>query len=1297
MAIIRPPVTGDMSLDSWMDEVTKRVTLASQTADAVATAQALTSGVNPVNAVTLVLYKRYTSNTLPASEEILVETVYEYSTTVLTNSETESTTDFSGWSRSIPDISNGDYLFACQVNIADTAPIEIIAATDWSSPVLIASANTEGLDGFNSATVTLYQRTSTATAPSDPLGTLTYNFAAGGYTRTVTNDGWVDINNLGSGSYLWIATASAISRSSTYNITDTEWTVTGLSVDGVDGVDGTNGRSSAVLLIYKRATVAPTAPSGGSFNFGTSELTPPAEWSTSIPTGDDPVYVSQAIASIIGQNGIDSSIAWDIPKLAFQNGNDGQDGQDGTEGKSLFEGFIFKRSATEPEAPVGGQFDFTNNILTPPPGWFLDIPTGDDPAWLSTGLFSIIGDTGIDNTVTWTTPTKSFDNGLDGVDGTDGLSVYQFNVFRRDTTTPTAPTGGSYDFTNNTATAPTGWSTEIPSGSDPLYVSTTTASVSGPTGTDSTLTWTSPVELVRNGIDGVDGTDGRSTALLSIYRRASSEPEVPTGGSFNFSTSLLTPPSGWSTSIPTGTDPVYVVQATASVIGNTGIDSTLSWGDVIELVRNGDDGLSSKSYFEGFIFKRSATNPDTPTGGEFNFGDNVLTPPSGWSVDIPSGSDPAWMAQGLFEVVGDTGIDNTVTWSIPTKSFENGLDGQPGTDGNSVFQFSIYKRSSSPITTPPSGGSYDFGTNTATAPTGWYTYIPDGTAPCYVSTTIASVNGPTGIDLTLAWNTPTKLVQDGANGTDGADGTNGTDGTDGNPAPRYSTFRVWYEGGGSVPGSPSGTITWSTGSISNLTQDWSLTAPTVNANGSTVAWFSDIVFSDTTGTATNSSAIGGTPQRAINFDGIVTFTNSNTISDGTNSTAFGALASANSVNLSTQVSGVLSETNASDTLKNSNVTKSTVGANSVYRQDGVPTSGVIVGDIWIDTNDNNKVYVAASNGANQVIAGEWELAQDSASAASAASSAQATANTANTAASNAQTTANSKNSVFRQTGAPSANKVGDIWIDTDDGNKVYIATGTGTGNWVVETGINNTSISLSSGGQLSVGSTNLGSVTYSGLGSVPTAQLDGVVTAINTGTTTINGSKITTGTIAANRIDAASGTFNTANIPNLNADKITAGTINVDRIAANSIDTNKISVGGVQTGNIATNAVTAIAKVSGTSGNVTGVQGDNTIEATVAEVTITTTGGPITILGQSRFSGLSAYSNAQFKLLRGTTYITSGGSVTYPSYSNTLNTLVYDDNVAAGTYTYKLVINTNFNSGTIYWNNGYLQVTETKR
>ena len=110
------------------------------------------------------------------------------------------------------------------------------------------------------------------------------------------------------------------------------------------------------------------------------------------------------------------------------------------------------------------------------------------------------------------------------------------------------------------------------------------------------------------------------------------------------------------------------------------------------------------------------------------------------------------------------------------------------------------------------------------------------------------------------------------------------------------------------------------------------------------------------------------------------------------------------------------------------------GKVTTFFQNGIPTSGVGVGDLWIDTDDN-KLYRAASDGSNQIVAGEWVEVQDKAIA------------TAITNAATAQSTADGKIVTFYEANAPSATSVGDLWVDTDD-NELYRATGTGTGNWV---------------------------------------------------------------------------------------------------------------------------------------------------------------------------------------------------------------------------------------------------------
>lgn len=48
---------------------------------------------------------------------------------------------------------------------------------------------------------------------------------------------------------------------------------------------------------------------------------------------------------------------------------------------------------------------------------------------------------------------------------------------------------------------------------------------------------------------------------------------------------------------------------------------------------------------------------------------------------------------------------------------------------------------------------------------------------------------------------------------------------------------------------------------------------------------------------------------------------------------------------------------------------------NTFAQDAIPTS-LAIGDLWVDTNDSNKLYRAASVGADAITAGEWVLYND---------------------------------------------------------------------------------------------------------------------------------------------------------------------------------------------------------------------------------------------------------------------------------------------------------------------------------
>lgn len=159
--------------------------------------------------------------------------------------------------------------------------------------------------------------------------------------------------------------------------------------DGDDGLAGTDGISTFLASIYRRSASAPATPSGGSYNFGTTTLTPPSGWSITVPSGTDPLYVSTALANIQGTDGTDTTLNWSTPVILARDGADGADGADGINGTDGVDGSNGVKTATgivfyefgsvsEPTAPIASYFDFDIDadprIVGLTSGWSINTP-----------------------------------------------------------------------------------------------------------------------------------------------------------------------------------------------------------------------------------------------------------------------------------------------------------------------------------------------------------------------------------------------------------------------------------------------------------------------------------------------------------------------------------------------------------------------------------------------------------------------------------------------------------------------------------------------------------------------------------------------------------------------------------------------------------------------------------------------------------------------------------------------------------------------------------------------------------
>jgi hypothetical protein len=149
---------------------------------------------------------------------------------------------------------------------------------------------------------------------------------------------------------------------------------------------------------------------------------------------------------------------------------------------------------------------------------------------------------------------------------------------------------------------------------------------------------------------------------------------------------------------------------------------------------------------------------------------------------------------------------------------------------------------------------------------------------------------------------------DGEDGEDGQDGQDGGTGPQGDAGLRTAQGMVHYNTtSATAPSSPNDGTTsfnFSTGVMSGMRSGWQMGTPTYEAGNSNKYWyatFTSVENSSGAGVGTNSNNSFGTVTQAINFTGLVSFTATDTIGDGTDNLSFGVAGSTliNGDNIST--------------------------------------------------------------------------------------------------------------------------------------------------------------------------------------------------------------------------------------------------------------------------------------------------------------------------------------------------------------------------------------------------------------
>lgn len=206
-----------------------------------------------------------------------------------------------------------------------------------------------------------------------------------------------------------------------------------------------------------------------------------------------------------------------------------------------------------PKKPVGGSYDFTAKVLTPPAGWRISYSGMSKPIYMSIGIAcSKAG-----STIEWSSPFIAFSDSTGGGSDLPYDPVPESNyktlfIYKHSYTQPDMPVGGSYDFNTQRIVLPDGgWQLTKDNLENPVYMSI------GFCSKDKTdIEWSYPVIVADKDGLGPGKTPANDiltkTFVVVAYKKDTSSggPATPSSndGSVNFTTSpyTVTPPNGWS-------------------------------------------------------------------------------------------------------------------------------------------------------------------------------------------------------------------------------------------------------------------------------------------------------------------------------------------------------------------------------------------------------------------------------------------------------------------------------------------------------------------------------------------------------------------------------------------------------------------------------------------------------------------------------------------------------------------------------------------------------------------------------
>lgn len=356
---------------------------------------------------------------------------------------------------------------------------------------------------------------------------------------------------------------------------------------------------------------------------------------------------------------------------------------------------VYRISDTKPGKPTGGEYDFVTGVFRAPTDWFKSVdPEKGDIVWSCIGIAYSNSET-----IDWQDPFRI--NGVaEGTIGPENVVTARVPIiYKSSITKPNTPIGGTYNFENDTFTAPNGWKIDKSDFTDDDVI---WMSIGSATSDDVNIKWSEPIR-----ISGGSGSSILQRAkILIIYTSSVENPGIPVGGNYDFTTEIFEAPNNWQIedNFPEGS----VVWMSIGTIYQG--DENIDWSEPIRTSGGAGSSIIRRSKVLS-IYKASPTTPLAPSGGSYDFNTNTLTPPYNWTEDSSSFEDEEVIWLSIGNVVQG---DNIINWSNPLRI----TPGVGSANITVVFVAAIYIESEAKPNTP-TGGSYDFETKELTPPVGW--------------------------------------------------------------------------------------------------------------------------------------------------------------------------------------------------------------------------------------------------------------------------------------------------------------------------------------------------------------------------------------------------------------------------------------------------------------------------------------------------------------------------------------------------------------------------------------------------